>query len=99
MNPLPIAVLLLISQGQGGINGRGRRGRGAGGLLSAGADFDVAPVLDGLYRTANALERIDKMAMQPDWGKQQDMEIRTFRRRVHFHREDNMICTMTETHM
>ena len=61
MNPLPIAVLLLISQGQGGINGRGRRGRGAGGLLSAGADFDVAPVLDGLYRTANALERIDKM--------------------------------------
>ena len=61
MNPLPIAVLLLISQGQGGINGRGRRGRGAGGLLSAGADFDVARVLDGLYRTANALERIDKM--------------------------------------
>lgn len=29
MNPLPIAVLLLISQGQGGIDGRGRRGRGA----------------------------------------------------------------------
>ncbi|MCI8631317.1 MAG: hypothetical protein HFG67_03460 [Firmicutes bacterium] len=54
MNPLPIAVLLLISQGQGIGN---TRGRGMQSLKS----LDVEPVLNELHRTVGALERINRM--------------------------------------
>lgn len=68
MNPLPIALLLLASQGQGigstgaNHNARGARG-GFGGLgrISAAGAFDVEPVLNELHRTVSALERINKM--------------------------------------
>ena len=68
MNPLPIALLLLVSQGQGigntggNHNVRGARG-GFGGLgrISAAGTFDVEPVLNELHRTVSALERINRM--------------------------------------